>query len=130
MSSARDDVPPVPATLRAVVVIVGAEAVLLTAWAVWSVVNAVRGTTNPGVGAFLAVFAGAIAALLVVALRALLRRRRLGRAPVVGWQLLQGGVAVALLQGGAPLGWVLLVPALLVIGLMVSRPVVEHTVPS
>lgn len=120
---------PVPTALAVALALVGLEALLLLAWAGWSVVTLVRGTTNPGGAAFLGAFALGAAVVLVLAGRACARRRRGGRAPLMTWQLLQAAVAVTLLQAGSAWGWLLLVPAAVVVVLLVSRPVVEHTVP-
>lgn len=120
---------PVPAALTVALALVGLEALLLVAWAAWSVVSLVRGTPNPGGAAFVGVFALGAAAVLVLAGRACARGRRGGRAPVITWQLLQVAVALTLVQAGSPWGWFLLAPAVVVTVLLVSRPVVEHTVP-
>lgn len=119
----------IPRTLRVVLVVVGVEVLLLVAWAVWSLVALVQGTDAVAGAVFLAVFALAVAAVLAASARALVRGRRTGRSPVVTWQLLQVGVAAALLQAGSWLGWALVVPSVAVVGLMLTRPVVEHTVP-
>lgn len=119
----------VPVALRAVLAVVGVEALALVVGAVGLLLTLVTGTDNPGGVIFLALFALGVVAVLLGSARALVRGRRTGRAPVVTWQLLQVGVAVLLIQAGQWSGWLLLAVSVVVVLLMVSRPVVEHTVP-
>ncbi|WP_369369651.1 hypothetical protein AB1046_12595 [Promicromonospora sp. Populi] len=72
-----------------------------------------------------------VAWVLVVSCRALLRGRRSGRGPVVTWQLFQLIGSVAAIGSGTGItvvgGWVALVLALLVGGLLMTPSVVAVT---
>ncbi|WP_155855380.1 hypothetical protein [Actinotalea ferrariae] len=119
---------------RSVVVVAAAavlEAVALVALTGWGVVQLVTGRQNAvGVVLFLVVFGLAVAAVLVGSARALWEGRRTGRAPVATWQLLQGATALAVLQAtGSPVAWAVLVLSAVVFVLLLTRPVVAHTVP-
>lgn len=95
----------VPRALAVALGVLLAEAAVLGTAAAWFVVELVRGTTaDLPLAVFLVVFAAGISAALVLAARALRGGRRGGRAPAVGWQLLQGATAVTVLQveGVAP----------------------------
>ncbi|EYR62668.1 hypothetical protein N866_06310 [Actinotalea ferrariae CF5-4] len=107
------------------------EAVALVALTGWGVVQLVTGRQNAvGVVLFLVVFGLAVAAVLVGSARALWEGRRTGRAPVATWQLLQGATALAVLQAtGSPVAWAVLVLSAVVFVLLLTRPVVAHTVP-
>ncbi len=73
----------------------------------------------------------ALAAVWVTAIGVgLLRRRAWSRGAAIVWQVLQIAVAVGAFQGAfarAEVGWLLLVPAVLALLLLFSRPVVEAT---
>ncbi|MFC0681362.1 hypothetical protein ACFFGH_26330 [Lysobacter korlensis] len=73
----------------------------------------------------------ALAAVWVLAIAVgLLRGRAWSRGAAVVWQVLQIAVAVGAFQGSfarAEVGWLLLVPALVALVLLFSRPVVEWT---
>lgn len=126
-----DPVPPaVPPSVRVVVGAAVLEAVALVALSVWGLVQLVSGLQgSPGVVVFLVVFGLGVAAALVASARALWAGRRTGRAPVATWQLLQGAVALAVLQAtAAPGAWAVLVLSAVVFLLLLTRPVVAHTV--
>lgn len=90
-------VPPWPVAAAAVGALV--EAVLLVAGGLaWTVVILTGGSDAPGAGVALVALVLGLAAVLVVAARALRRGSRRARGPLVTWQLLQGATAVALLQ--------------------------------
>lgn len=120
----------VPPGVRVVVGAALLEALVLGALAVWGVVQLVAGRqSSPGVVLFLVVFALVTAVALVFSARALWAGRRTGRAPVATWQLLQGAVALVVLQAtAAPAAWVVLVVSAAVFLLLLTRPVVVHTV--
>lgn len=113
-----------------VVVTAVLEAVALVVLAGWGVVQLATGLqTAVGVVVFLVLFALAVAAALVASARALWEGRRTGRAPVATWQLLQGATALAFLQATAsPVAWAVLVLSAVVFVLLLTRPVVAHTV--
>lgn len=106
------------------------EAVALAGLSVWGLVQLALGQQGaPSVVLFLVIFGLAVAAALVGSARALWAGRRTGRAPVATWQLLQGAVALAVLQAtGAPAAWAVLVLSAAVFLLLLTRPVVAHTV--
>jgi hypothetical protein len=116
--------------VRVVVVAAVLEAVALVALSAWGVVQLLSGLQgSPGVVVFLVVFGLGVAAALVASARALWAGRRTGRAPVATWQLLQGAVALAVLQAtAAPGAWAVLVLSAVVFLLLLTRPVVAHTV--
>lgn len=90
---------PLPRTMRVGLAVVLLEAGALVATAAWFVIELVRdGSSSVGVALFLVLFALAVAGLLAVAARSLRRGGRGGRAPVLGWQVLQGATAIAVLQ--------------------------------
>jgi hypothetical protein len=73
----------------------------------------------------------ALAAVWVVAIAVgLLRGRAWSRGAAIVWQVLQIAVAVGAFQGSfarAEVGWLLLVPALVALVLLFTRPVVDAT---
>jgi hypothetical protein len=73
----------------------------------------------------------ALAAVWVTAIAVgVLRGRAWSRGAAIVWQVLQIAVAVGAFQGSfarAEVGWLLLVPALIALVLLFSRPVVEAT---
>ena len=79
-----------------------------------------------GILAFVLISAGWLVAVGLGALRA----RPWVRAAALTWQVLQIAVAVGSFQGlfaRADIGWVLLVPAIVVIGLLFTRSVMSAT---
>ena len=101
------------------------EAFALVAVAGWWLVRvAAAGSQNLAVGLFIAVFCLGIAAMLVVAARAVRRGRRGGRSPLVAWQLLQGATSVAVLQVAqgpvAVVGWAALGVAAVVLVVLLT----------
>ncbi|KGM10124.1 hypothetical protein [Cellulomonas carbonis] len=119
-----------PAGVVAVVAAVCVEALALAAGAVVGLVQVLRGTESAvGVALFLVVFALAVAAALVASARALWAGRRSGRAPVATWQLLQAATAFAVGRAtDTPAAWVVLAVSVGVFVLLLTRPVVAHTV--
>lgn len=119
-----------PGGVVAVVAAALVEALGLVVGAAWGVVQLVRGTEPAvGVGVFLVVFALGVALVLVLSSRALWRGARSGRAPVATWQLLQGATAFAVGQAtGSPVAWIVLAVSVVVFVLLLTRPVVVHTV--
>ncbi|WP_024287580.1 hypothetical protein [Cellulomonas sp. KRMCY2] len=110
----RPEVAPRAGAFRTVaLVMVMLEALALVAVAGrWLVEVVAAGSRNLAVGLFVAAFCLGVAAMLVVAARAVLRGRRGGRSPLVAWQLLQGATSVAVLQAAqgpvAAVAWVAL----------------------
>jgi len=117
--------------VRAALVVVSAvlmlEAAALIALVVWLVVDLLALEPSS--------YATAIALLVLVAIGALwvsltaiasLRRAPWSRAAAIVWQVLQVSVAVGAFQGlfaRPDIGWLLLVPAITVIGLLLWTPV-------
>ncbi len=86
----------VPAPLTAALLAVVLEAAALLGMAVAFLLDIVRGlVVYVSTTVAMAVFFIGLALLLLTAGRALWRRRRWGRGPVITWQLLQAVVAVA-----------------------------------
>lgn len=131
---ADGDMPPaasVSGGVRAALVVVSAllflEAVALVAIVVWLVVDLV--TLQPSS------YATAIALIVLVVIGAVwvgavaiasLRRASWSRAAAIVWQILQVSIAVGAFQGlfaRPDVGWLLLVPAVTVIGLLLWTPV-------
>jgi hypothetical protein len=76
---------------------------------------------------FLTVLTAAAAGWLGAIAVGVLRRRSWARGAATVWQVLQGGVAIACFQGifaQPAIGWLLLVPAVVALGLLFSPPVV------
>ena len=128
------DMPPaasVAGGVRAALVVVSAllflEAVALASIVVWLVVDLV--TLRPSS------YASAIALIVLVVIGvvwvgavaiASLRRAHWSRAAAIVWQILQISIAVGAFQGlfaRPDVGWLLLVPAITVIGLLLWTPV-------
>ncbi|UNX53924.1 hypothetical protein MF406_13235 [Georgenia sp. TF02-10] len=100
--------PRLPGPMLTALVVVLLEAGALLGMAVTFVVDVLRGATSEaGTALAMAVFFAGFALLLAGAGRALWRRRRWGRGPVLTWQLLQGASVLAM----APLlpGWLVVV---------------------
>ena len=131
---ADGDMPPaasVSGGVKAALVVVSAllflEAVALVAIVVWLVVDLV--TLQPSS------YATAIALIVLVVIGAVwvgavaiasLRRASWSRAAAIVWQILQVSIAVGAFQGlfaRPDVGWLLLVPAVTVIGLLLWTPV-------
>ncbi|GAA1841062.1 hypothetical protein [Agromyces salentinus] len=129
----RPDMPPaastggVRAALVTISVVLALEALALIGVAAWLVVDLL--TVAPSS------YATAIALLVLVLVAAAwitavavgsVRRASWARASAIVWQVLQVSVAVGAFQGlfaRADVGWVLLVPAITVIGLLLWTPV-------
>ncbi|MGI9823181.1 hypothetical protein [Agromyces sp. Marseille-Q5079] len=117
----------VRAALVTVSIVLALEALALVAVVVWLVVDLL--TMEPSS------YATAIALLVLVLLGAIwvvaiaigsLRRAPWARASAIVWQVLQVSIAVGAFQGlfaRPDVGWVLLVPAITVIGLLLWAPV-------
>lgn len=81
--------------LLVALVLVGLEALLLVAAAVWSIVDLVRGGfVGAAVSVALTVVLLLFVLLLVVGINALWQGRRWGRGPVLTWQLIQAAIAL------------------------------------
>jgi hypothetical protein len=121
-----------PVGLRVALAGIGLEALLLALAAVVVLGELVAGgSSSAGVSIFLALFFAGVAWALVASARALWAGRRVGRAPVVTWQILQGVVGVSALTAGAVwavlAGVALIGVAVAVIVLLMTRPVLEAT---
>jgi len=110
-------------------VVVVLEAALLIGVAGAYLVSIVRGTSEaPGTAAGIAGFGALLAAALLGCARALWRRRRWARGPVLTWQVLQGATAVSVLSGEQrPTAFALLAVALLGAVLLLLPPVIAAT---
>lgn len=134
MAPTRRDRPqrPLPRLLALALVLVLVEAAALTVVALALLARWVRaGLSMAPVELFLLLFSLAVAATLVASVRALHAGRRVGRAPVVTWQLLQGATGATLLgSAAAPVRWaavMALVMAVTVVVALVTRAGVEYT---
>ena len=108
-----------PAVAGAALLLLG-EALALLAGALWGVVVMATGSaTDVGIAAAVVVFALLLCAAVLASARGLWRGRRAARAPAVGWQVLQGATAAALLQV-AGLGAGLVVAAGLALAMAVT----------
>lgn len=132
-STARPPKPPWAVRAAALGAVV--EAALLVVGAVaWTAVLVTGGLDSPAAGVALVVLMLGLAAVLVLAARALRRGSRRARGPLVTWQLLQGATAVALLQspdrpGGVTAGAVVaVVVALGVVAAILSPRATDHLV--
>lgn len=120
-----------PVALVVVCLLVLVEAAALAGLAVAFVVDLVRGAELPGPTVFLAVFLLGVAAVLVLATRALAAGRRWGRSPVLTWQLLLLVMAVGWFSAEpSPWAAAVVVVALVVgVGLLVPSVVAATTAP-
>jgi hypothetical protein len=128
---AEDGGPRRPALLLTMVVLLFAEAGAVAAAAVYLLVELLVEIPQS--------YASAVAILALTALVAVwlvlvaintLRGRGWVRAAAMVWQVLQLGLGIGSLQGlfaREDIGWFLIVPALLVIGLLFTRPVIAAT---
>lgn len=81
--------------LLVALVVVGLEALVLVAAAVWSVIDMIRGGFDgAAVSIALTVVLLLFVLLLVVGMNALWQGRRWGRGPVLTWQLIQAAIAL------------------------------------
>ena len=114
--------------LTVLAVLLFAECALLTAAAGYLVIELLVAVPESYPSAIvLTVLTAAAAGWLGAIAVGVLRRRSWTRGAATVWQVLQGGVAVACFQGifAQPVvGWLLLVPAIAVLGLLFSPPVV------
>ena len=100
---------PLPPPVRVLWLVVLAEAAVLVGYGLLVLVMAVRGDRSSAVAAVgLAVLLAGLGVGLAAAGRAVLHRRRWGRAPVIVCQLLGFAVGVPVAQGGALLVGLLL----------------------
>lgn len=131
---ADGDMPPaasVSGGVRAALVVVSAllflEAVALVAIVVWLVVDLVMLQPSSYATAIALIVLVVIGAVWVGAVAiASLRRASWSRAAAIVWQILQVSIAVGAFQGlfaRPDVGWLLLVPAVTVIGLLLWTPV-------
>jgi hypothetical protein len=120
-----------PLLLRILVVLLLAEAAALAAAAVFLLIELLAETPH-SYAAAVAIFAlTALAAawLVMIAVNAL-RGRSWVRAAAMVWQVLQIGLGIGSLQGlfaREDVGWFLIVPAIVVIALLFTRPVLAAT---
>lgn len=109
---------------------VAGQGLLLASLAVFFLVSTVAaGATDPLAAAATAVLAALVGAFLLLCARALWRRRRWARGPVVAWQLLQLLTVVSTSFAGYRWAGALLVVASLValVGLLTPTVVAETT---
>ena len=114
--------------LTILAVLLFAECALLVVLTVYLVVEllTVVPESYPS-AAFLTVLTGLAAGWLGAIAVGVVRRRPWVRGAATVWQVLQGGVAIACFQGivaQPAIGWVLLVPALVVLVVLFTPPVV------
>ena len=122
---------PAPALLRILAVLLFAEAAALAVATVYLVVELLAETPQSYATAVAILVLAALAAvwLTIVAVNTL-RCRPWVRAAAMVWQVLQIGLGIGSLQGlfaREDIGWFLIVPAILVIALLFSGPVLAAT---
>lgn len=120
-----------PRALVVVCLLVLVEAAALAGLAAAFVVDLARGAELPGPTAFLAVFLLGVAAVLVLAARALADGRRWARSPVLTWQLLLLVMAAGWFSA-EPSPWaagVVLVALVVGVGLLLPPVVAATTAP-
>ncbi|MEO6505806.1 MAG: hypothetical protein ABIW36_07365 [Terrimesophilobacter sp.] len=122
---------PAPALLRILAVLLFAEAAALAVATVYLVVELLAETPQSYATAVAILALAALAAvwLMIVAVNTL-RCRPWVRAAAMVWQVLQIGLGIGSLQGlfaREDIGWFLIVPAILVIALLFSGPVLAAT---
>lgn len=120
-----------PRALVVVCLLVLVEAAALAGLAAAFVVDLARGAELPGPTAFLAVFLLTVAAVLVLAARALAHGRRWARSPVLTWQLLLLVMAVGWFSA-EPSPWaagVVVVALMVGVGLLLPTVVAATTAP-
>ncbi|NYJ20196.1 hypothetical protein [Glaciibacter psychrotolerans] len=129
MSHAPRGAPPIG--LRVVATLLWAEALLLWAAVAWLIFEFLTSTPSsvPGALVILAIVLIASIGVSLVAAGAA-RGRSWMRSPAVVWQLMQIAVAVGCFQGlyaRADLGWLLLIPSVLVLVLLFTPKVIDAT---
>ncbi|MGR2753219.1 hypothetical protein [Agromyces arachidis] len=130
-SDARDGAAASPGAVRAALIVVSvlliAEAVALAAITAWLVVDLVVLQPSSVASAVALIVMAALATAWVTAIAvASLRRAPWTRAAAIVWQVLQLSVAVGAFQGlfaRPDIGWALLLPAVVVVGLLLWSPV-------
>ncbi|GAA3336447.1 hypothetical protein HP467_02770 [Curtobacterium albidum] len=114
-------------------VVVGLEALALVVVTVALLVELLVAPASSIASAIALVVLAAIAATWLVAMFLGLRNHRSWvRSGIIVWQVLQGALAIGAFQGVfrvAWVGWVLLIPALVGLTLVLSRPVTAALVP-
>ena len=117
----------VRAALAVVSVLLFLEAVVVSALVVWLVIDLISLEPSSYVTAIALIALVVIGAIWVWAVAvASLRRAPWSRAAAIVWQILQLSVAIGAFQGlfaRADVGWALLVPAIIIIGLLLWTPV-------
>ena len=117
----------VRAALAVVSVLLFLEAAVVSVLVVWLVVDLVSLEPSSYVTAIALIALVVIGAIWVWAVAvASLRRAPWSRAAAIVWQILQLSIAVGAFQGlfaRADVGWALLVPAIIIIGLLLWTPV-------
>jgi hypothetical protein len=120
-----------PVLLKILAVLLFVEAAALAAGAVFLLVELLVETPQSYAAAvaILAITVFAAMWLVIVAVNTL-RGRPWVRAAAIVWQVLQIGLGIGSLQGLSPredIGWFLIVPAVVVIALLFTRPVLAAT---
>ena len=117
----------VRAGLAVVSVLLFLEAIVVSALVVWLVIDLISLEPSSYVTAIALIVLVVIGAIWVWAVAvASLRRAPWSRAAAIVWQILQLSVAIGAFQGlfaRADVGWALLVPAIIIIGLLLWTPV-------
>jgi hypothetical protein len=115
----------------ALVVLLFAECALVAAATVYLVVELIIATPSSIASAVALLILAAMATVWLAVIGAnVLRGRAWTRGAAIVWQVLQGAVAIGCFQGvlaQPDIGWVLLVPALVVLVLLFTPPVVAAT---
>jgi hypothetical protein len=117
--------------LGALAIIVFAESLLMAVATIYLVIEILSAASTSLASAIaLAVLTAVAAAFLAHLAISVLRGRTWVRGAVLTWQLLQVAVAIGCFQGffaRPDIGWFLLVPALVAVGLLFTAPVMAAT---
>lgn len=128
--STNDDATRRPA-VRALVVLLGIEALFMVGLSAWFLFELVAAKPSSFASA-LAIFVILLIATVFVSALAIgaIRRRTWIRGGAVTWQIVQIAVAIGAFQGvfAQPgIGWLLLIPSLVVLVLLFTKPVIAVT---
>jgi hypothetical protein len=117
--------------VRALTVLLGAEALLMLGLSAWFLFELLAATPSSFTSALAIFVILLIATAFVVALAVgLIRRQTWIRGGAVTWQLIQIAVAIGAFQGifAQPgIGWLLLIPSIVVLVLLFTKPVIAVT---
>lgn len=120
-----------PAGLIWVMILVAAEGLVIGGLAIWLAIALITGGAKSLVTSLaLLVLVAAAAGWLNLIVRGLLRGKRWARSAALFWQLVQLAVASGSFSGqfgSQAIGWALIVPSVVVLVLLFTKPVVAAT---